>query len=162
MSWLVACTQPQAEFKVVSRMRDNDFEVFFPRIRRKVMHRGRRIYRTDPMFPGYAMVRQCEKFRELFEIRRGQFSVMMQPDADLPALVPDDQVEEIRSMCTSDDVYNESDRFKRGQKVRAKSGSLTDLVGTFTESRSNQEIALFMMLGRSVPVSFRRGELETV
>lgn len=164
VSWLVACTQPQSEAKVVARIRDDGFNVFFPQVREKVVHRGRRIYKVSPLFPSYAFVEMCSRFLDLFSLRRGQFNFLMVPETTTPAVVGDAVIHKIKSECNSQEIVvaKTSDRFVPGQEVSPKEGPLSELIGRFIRSDRDAEIAAFDLFSSGAPVQFKRGVLEAV
>ncbi|SRR6266566_4742535 len=162
MSYAVAVVTPQTETRVARSIADLGFDVFNPQLRIPKVHRGRRVYKVEPMFRRYLMVRICEKIREInFRSVKYFISFLITTDSTL-AVVPDKVVTEIKSRCTGDDVLvlPRTSRFLQGEFVRARSSALIDLVGRFEESRSpNKEFATFNLMGRSVVCTFKKGEL---
>ena len=159
MSYAVAITLPMRETRVAEDISALGFSVFYPRVRSLVIRRGRRVYRTSPMFPRYLMIKKCE---EILDVLNVKFLLGLMRTADRTlALVQDREIKNIRDRCTGDDIFTMSrnSRFLPGELVRVKEGALADLLGRYESSSRNRELAAFMILGRSVICSFPRGEL---
>ena len=159
MSWAVAITHPNTESRVARDVADLGFEVFGPRIRQSAVHRGRRVYREQPMFPRYLMIRMCAN---IFEVMAVRYLVnLIRTTSNSPAVVSDLEIKTIKARCTGDDllIVPRSSRFLVGELVRPKTGALVDMIGKYESSTGLRELADFMLLGREVSVSFRKGEL---
>lgn len=162
MAYAVAVVTPQTENTVARSITDLGFDVFNPQLRFPKVHRGRRVYKVEPMFRRYLMIKVCEKIREInFATVKYFVSFLTTIDSSL-AVVPDKVVAEIKSRCTGDDimVLPRTSRFLQGEHVRPKSGPFIDSVLKFEESSfSNKEMATLNFLGREVIMSFKRGVL---
>jgi len=162
MSYAVAIVTPQTENTVARSIADLGFDVFNPQLRIPKVHRGRRVYKTEPMFRRYLMIKVCEKIREInFATVKYFVSFLTTADSTI-AVVPDKVVTEIKSRCTGDDVMvlPRTSRFIQGEFVRPKSGPFIDSVLKFEESKfSDKELATLNFLGREVIMSFKKGVL---
>jgi len=165
MSYAVAIVTPQTENTVARSITDLGFDVFNPKLRIPRVHRGRRVYKTEPMFRRYLLIRVCEKIREInFTTVKYFVSFLTTIDSTI-AVVPDKVVTEIKSRCTGDDVMvmSRTSRFMQGEFVRPKSGPFIDYTLKFEESSfSNKELATLHSFGREVIMSFRKGDLVAV
>ena len=158
MSYAVAIVRPQTENRVASSIAELGVDVFNPRIKLPVIRRGRRVYRTEPLFRRYVFVEICE---QIFEILRIKYLIglIMTTDNTL-AVVKDHEIENIKRQCSDDDVlFDVKPKFIRGELVRPKTGALMDMIGKFESSSRNRETATFCMLGRERFVSFKIGDL---
>ena len=160
MSWAVAITIPQAESRVAKEIVALGFECFFPMIRTSSVRRGRRVYEIEPLFRRYLFVRMCDAIYELLSVR--QIIGFIQKTNSGIATASDAVIREIKNRCTGEGflITPKQAKFITGQRVRPKSGALSNLVGVFDGLQiDNQESALFNLLGRSVRVSFAKGVL---
>ena len=159
MAFAVAITMPSRESRVAEDISALGFSVFYPRVRSLVIRRGRRVYRTSPMFPRYLMVEMCAK---IFDVLAVDYLTGFIRTADHTlALVQDQEIENIKERCTGDNVFTlpKNSRFLPGELVRVNEGALSDLLGKYESSSRNRELAAFMFMGRSVICSFKKGEL---
>jgi transcription antitermination factor NusG len=158
MSYAVAICLPQRETKVAKDISDLGFSVFYPRVRSLAIRRGRRVYRTSPMFPRYLMVRMCD---EIFDLSVDFLLGFIRTADRTLALVQDREIKNIQDRCSGDDIFTmpKNARFLPGELVRVKEGALAELLGKYESSSRNRELAAFMILGRSVICSFPKGEL---
>ena len=162
MAYAVAIVTPQTENTVARSITDLGFDVFNPQLRIPKVHRGRRVYKIEPMFRRYLMIKVCEKIREInFATVKYFVSFLTTIDSTI-AVVPDKVVKEIKSRCTGDDVMMlpRTSRFIQGEFVRPKSGPFIDYMFKFEESSfSNKEFATLNSFGREVIMSFKKGVL---
>ena len=155
--WAVVVTQLYQQEKVIEQFIARGFEYFWPRVRRTVRHRGRRVHRLDPLLFNYLPVLLSDGWPVIFDMR-GVVDVMG------PARTR--EIEKLRSRCDSSDILIEpreaKAKFKPGQAVRIGhvDGPLADVVGTYVGiSRDDEEIALFNILGARRSLKFEIGDL---
>jgi len=164
VSYAVAIVKSQTENTVARSIEDLDlgFDVFNPKIRFPKVHHGRRVYRVEPMFRRYILIKVCEQIREINSQSVRYFIAFITTVDDTLAKVPDKIVQQIKDRCKGDDtlIMPRSSRFLQGELVRPKTGAFVDLVGKFEESLfQNKELATFPFLGGSTIVSFKKGDL---
>ena len=158
MSYAVAITSPMRESRVAGDISALGFSVFYPRVRSLAIRRGRRVYRTSPMFPRYVLVQMC---KEIFDLKVDYLIGFIRTIDRTLALVQDQEIKKIRDRCSGDDIFTMSRnaRFLPGELVRPKSGAFVDQIGKFESSIQNKELAAFYCLGRETIISFKYGEL---
>lgn len=161
VSFLVLLSQPRLEGQAVRRIADAGHEVFYPRIRRTIMRRGRRCRIEEPLFPRYLMVREAmHALHQLLDLR-GIVGYVKTNDLQ-PAQISDEVVETVRVRCTTDGFLiqpKDIPRFQAGQRVRPREGALMDLSGIYSATVRDREYCLMQMFGRQVHVSFTLGQL---
>jgi transcriptional antiterminator RfaH len=137
MNWYVVQTKPQEEDLVRQRLEKADFEVFLPRI--KVAVRGfRGATRIRALFPAYLFTR-CDfsdpGIVHMIKYTRGVRKIL---GGDTPVPLPDVVVDTIKKRVGEGDVVVQQMVFKKGDKVRIKSGWMEDLVGILERPVSPQ------------------------
>jgi transcriptional antiterminator RfaH len=163
VSYVVAHVFAQQEARTTDRLIALGFEVFFPKLKKLIISRGRRRIKIEPVFPTYLIVKQTDDSDQLHDINdtKGVITVLMTAN-HTPAKLRDESIKAIRAECTRDDVMIASSEapFRTGERVRPKSGPFAAHVGIFQSMDSrNRVTALFTLLGRETVVFFESGDL---
>jgi transcriptional antiterminator RfaH len=157
--WVVAVTEPRAEARAVANVRKLGYEVFYPKVVRRLRQHGQRSWVIYPLFPRYffTWVERC--WNDLLGTP-GVVGLLMQ--GEQLATVRVDAMQELKERCTEYGIYLNPARLQRGQKVKVSTGVLVDQVGIFDEVSGQQEAALFNLLGTQRRVLFKKGVLVAV
>ena len=158
VDWAVAKITPQSERKATESLTRHGLTYFFPRIKRTVRHRGKRVHHLDALFPGYLFLLLQEAWHEVFDMRGISGLIMA---GENPAILRDEVITEIKSTCDRDGVYVPpvKPRFRVGDAVRVGAGPLAGSVGLYAGSAKEREAALFDLFGRKTRVEFKEGDL---
>ena len=153
MSWACVVTFWHQQEDVVEQLVAKGFEYFFPRIKRIVRHRGRRVHRLDPLLFNYVPVVVVDSGAE--SAIRGMRGVV---DVIGPASCA--EIMGLKSRCTSDGILIQPvvPRFRAGQAVHPRNNPL--MVGKYVGPlRDDSEAALFNILGAKRSIRFEIGNL---
>jgi transcriptional antiterminator RfaH len=153
MSWACAVTFWHQQEDVIEQLAAKGFEYFFPRIKRTVRHRGKRVHRLDPLLFNYLPIKLAPGWEEIHGMRGV---------VDMIGPVREVEIQKLRDRCNPDGILVQltAPRFKPGQPVRPALGPLSDKIGTFVgELRDQREAALFDILGARRSVKFEAGNL---
>ncbi len=151
--WAVAIAQPQQLDKVVEQIAAYPFQYFFPRIKRTIRRRGRRVHLLDPLLFNYLPVFLSDGWEVIFDMRGVR---------DVIGPVNTEELLKLKAKCDADGFYflPHQHRFKVGQAVTPTEGPFEHLVGTYEKRLANErEVALFDLLGGKRPVDFDAGNL---
>ena len=156
--WAVAILSPQCERKATENLARKKLTYFFPRIKRTVRHRGKRVHHLDALFPNYLFLLLQDAWHEVFDMH-GISGLIM--SGEHPAVLGDEVVETIKARCDRDGVYVApvKPRFRVGDKVKVGAGPLAGSVGLYAGSAKEREAALFDLFGRKTRVEFKEGDL---
>ena len=155
MGWACAVTFWHQQEDVIEQLIKAQLDYFFPRVKRTVRHRGRRVHRLDPLLFNYLPVELSHPDAE--SDVRGMRGV-----ADMIGPVCELEINNLKSCCDAAGVLVQpkQSRFKPGQAVRPLAGPLSDKIGTFVgELRDGREAALFDILGARRSIKFANGDL---
>jgi len=155
--WLVAITRHNRESSVESLLREEGFETYLPRIREKILLRGRAYYRQVPLFPSYIFVAMLQTAHII--ARTSGVLGVLRGAGDHWATISDAIIRELKSrQCRRGFVQLQ--RFRIGQKVRIKSGPFAGRVGLYQGMSSPQrEAVLLELIGCRLHLAL--GHLET-
>jgi len=138
----VLYTKPKFEKKVDLQFREMKIDSYLPlhTVIRKWSDRKKKI--EAPLFPGYIFVHGSEKERLLALTANGVVkSVMFKNE---PAVLRDEEIENIRRVLKSDKVIETVSAISIGSKVKVKSGPLEGLEGKLTEVKGSKVFSLVL------------------
>jgi transcriptional antiterminator RfaH len=143
MYWACARTQLRRELVAVRFLAFNGYHSYYPRIREKVMRRGRRIERVGSLFPGYVFVGIEQQWsRARYTI--GVISLIM--DGERPAVVADRLINEIRAREIKGAVELPKQALEVGDRVRVLHGPFRETIGLFAGQAAHERIAILLSL----------------
>jgi transcriptional antiterminator RfaH len=151
--WAVIVARFVYQEKIIKQLKAEGFECFFPRIKRTVRHRGKRIHRLEPLLHNYVPFRLEGSWQTVFGMR-GVLDVLGPTGGEQIAL--------LRAQCDKDDIMREPEQssFVKGCKVRVTSGPLQNFIGSFVGMTSDQrEVAAIEILGAKRSIRFEAGNL---
>lgn len=163
LSWYVVQTKPQDEDRVRQRLEKANFEVFLPRIKAAV--RGSRgATRIRAFFPAYLFMR-CDfsdtNVIHMIKYTRGVRKIL---GGDSPVPLPDVVIDTIKERVGDGDVVVQQMVFKKGDRVRIKSGWMEDLVGVLEKpvSAQGRVRVLLNIINKSVRAELSSADVEHV
>jgi transcription antitermination factor NusG len=147
--WYALYTRPRHEKQLFDELTNRGIEAFLPtyKIRRRWSDRYKVV--EEPLFKNYLFVRI--KFDRYHETLRPYGAVSFVMIDGLPAEIPDNEVEAIRRLVSSDLPYNPYPYLKVGRRVRVTSGPLEGCEGVLTRKKGLTRLVLSVhMLQQSV------------
>jgi transcriptional antiterminator RfaH len=151
--WYVAATQPRAEAKALWHLQRQGFTAYLPQYRRLRRHARRTDEVRRPLFPGYLFVRM--------DVARAAWRAICSTvgvsrlvcNGDMPAAVPEDVIDDIRTREDANGLVVMTPAFRPGDAVRIVAGALADRIGLFQCASDGDRVLLLLeMLGRPVAV----------
>jgi transcription antitermination factor NusG len=136
---------------------------YMPLYRQCTVRHGRKIWEDKLLLGSYFFARYSQdlSWRDITSLRlvRGLFMV---PDADEPALVRDQEIEDIRSRENGHGYVSEAARkeFQSGQRVVPQMGVFQGHDARFVEGKTDRDVALVALFGQDVKVEFAPGVLR--
>src|ERR1035437_3262392 len=152
MTWACAVTFWHQQEDVIEQLVAKSFTYFFPRIKRTVRHRGRRVHRLDPLLFNYLPVQLSNGNESQAQVRA------MRGVADMIGPVSGVEIDRLKAQCDMDGILVQpvQPRFKAGQSVHPINNPL--LVGNYVGALAgDREAALFSILGAKRSIRFEVG-----
>ena len=143
-SWFALYTRPRHEKQVFEELVNRGIEAFLPtyKVRRRWSDRYKIV--EEPLFKNYLFVRMNQdRYRETL---RPYGAVSFVKFDDRPAEIPENEVEAIRRLVTSELPYNPHPYLKVGRRVRVKSGPLEGCEGILTRKKGLARLVLSVNL----------------
>lgn len=152
MEWYAVHTHANQEDRAVSHLARLGVETFLPRARETRRTREGRRSVIVPLFPGYLFARlEVERHLRAVSYARGVRRVVA--FGAVPAVVPDEVVESVRSRLVDGVLTWKAPHFEPGESVRVTEGPLGGLDAVFErELPAHQRVVLLL---RSLPYAAR-------
>ena len=163
--WFAAWTRSQYEPKVEDALRRKSVEVFLPRIRQASRRRDRCVVLERPLFPGYVFTRFLPSRETYLKIVSTEGVVRVLGDRwDTLYPIPDEQVEAVQRLVTSDERVRPVAWLRIGDRVRIIAGPLAGLEGFVQYSRAGHArfVVSVDLLQRSVGAEVPSELLERI
>ena len=160
LNWHAVHTRSRHEKKVRQDLSQRDIEAFLPLITVPSSRRDRRAEYDTPLFPGYLFVRiPYERSWEVITMR-GVASILGPKPLEY-SVVPEQQIESIRTLVASKLKLDPFPCLRVGQMVRIKRGLLKGVEGRLIERRGSLRIVVSVdLLGKAVTADVRADDVE--
>lgn len=105
-NWHAVFCKPRQDGRAEHHLRNQDLEVFRPKVRTRQRRAGRYQMLTESMFPRYLFVRLGRGLDDWSTIRSTRGAVGLVRVGQETPIVPDSVIESLRLRCSSEDVVN--------------------------------------------------------
>ena len=143
-SWYALHTKSRAETVVHDQLFKKSVEVFLPKIIVPSKRRDRKKLIRVPLFPGYIFVRSDLNPIHHLEIVKTAGAVKLLGNNQGPVSVPDDTIDSLKIMVTSDQPVTTGYQFKQGDRVMVINGPFTGVVGVFERYGAQGRIVVYI------------------
>jgi transcription termination/antitermination protein NusG len=155
--WLAAYTRSRHEQQVGQQLGQKDIEYLLPTYTRLVRWTDRIKRVTSPLFPGYIFVHisECERLPLLETIG----VVHLVCAAGEPAVLPDEEIERVRSCCSGD--VEPHPYLRIGRRVRVKHGPFAGWEGTLVEKQNSRRLVVTVeQIMKSIAINIHSADVE--
>jgi transcription elongation factor/antiterminator RfaH len=161
--WYVIQTKPQSEDAVKQHLEQARFEVFYPRIRAAVRGPAKPSTRIKSLFPSYLFAKLDVgdgNILHMIKYTRGVRKIL--GGGENPVAIPEEVVTTIRERVDEDGVVEQQLVFRKGDRVRIKSGWMQDLIGILEKpvSSEGRVRVLLDIVGKCVRAELSSAEIE--
>ena len=158
--WLAVWTRSRHEKLVRDHLTGKGYEVFLPLLTIPSRRRDRHKMVDVPAFPCYLFTRLDPADAYVVKVTRGVVRLLGPSPTDY-SIVPDEQVEAVRTMVESSLRIDPFPYLKVGTRVRVKSGPLKGLEGTLVEKHKRMRVVVSVdLLCRSICAEISGDEIE--
>jgi transcriptional antiterminator NusG len=160
-AWYVLHTRSRFENKVNEGLERKSKEVFLPKVLVRSKRRDRKIMIRVPLFPGYIFVKTDLDPADQLDIVKTAGIVRFIGNRSGPLPVPDEAIESLRVMVSTDLDVTTGTRLKKGDRVIVVSGPFTGIAGTFSRYRGRGRIVVNIdALGQFAAVEVDEDDIE--
>lgn len=167
MSWYAVHTRSRHEDRVYARLTQKSIDTFLPKMEVWSRRKDRRKRIQIPLFSGYLFV----NIKELTNERKldvlttaGVVRILGRPDSSRPEPVPDEQIEAVQRLVSSDVELQPFEYPRAGEPARIVDGPFKGIEGTVlsTDYRKNLFVVSIDILQRSVAIRVEGFQIEKV
>ena len=116
-NWLVVNTKSNSEKKAFENLRRQKFNVFFPKIKKKIFLTKNNKEILKPLFPGYLFVEYNDNYNWI-KINNTYGVSKIVRFGERPIYVPFKILKDLRKKCDEDDICNNHILFQKGDKIK--------------------------------------------
>lgn len=161
--WYVLHTKSRHENVVDEGLRKKSLEVFLPKIKVRSKRRDRRMMIEVPLFPGYVFIKTDLHPTAHLEVVKTVGAVKLIGSKLGPVPVPDDTIDSLRIMVSSDQPILTGTRLRKGDRVLVIDGPFTGVTGTFVRYRGKGRVVVNIeALGQHAGVDVDEQDIEVL
>lgn len=156
LRWYLLRTKPREEARALENLRNQGFDAFAPFCRTVRRYRGRRVCRTEPLFPGYAFVALNQRTHNWAVIRNTRGVMHLVRFGSEAPVVPPPVIEQLR-VSDEVEIRPQTDGLVPGDRVQILEGPLQGLEAALLEFDGQQRAVLLLeWMQRQVKVALER------
>lgn len=156
--WYLIKTRPGQTERAVRELSNQGYEVFCPKILVQRVRAGKRIQKTEPLFPGYLFIELSETGSNWRPIRSTRGVAHIVSFGNRPAIVPTQIVENLQERTS---VQDEQHDLSPQQPISIEAGPFRHLNAIFLEYDGEKRAFLLLeLLGRWQTLSLPLGDLK--
>lgn len=155
VQWHVLWTHSNCESAVYDELTSKGYELLFARIHQWTTGRQGKYLACVPMFRSYLFIHEAIGKHEYIDVCKTRGLVRILGDSwDKLAVIPDHEIQQIKSVCNAGVVANSYPYLKHGDKVRVIRGSLKNTEGILVRNDLNSGLLVVSvnLLNRSLAV----------
>ena len=142
--WMVVTTQPHREAFASMNLERQHYNVYCPKIIKRIRHARRVLEVPRPLFPGYLFVQAPRQEWRPILGTYGVRSVVC--TGDCPSFLPSGFVESLRAREIHGALRKQDALLKAGQVVTINGGAFDGLIGRIIEIRENDRVLMLLNL----------------
>jgi len=151
--WYAVRTRSRHEKLVARQLENQGIQSFLPVINKIRQWSDRRKEVQEPLFSGYAFVHMDQASSDRVRVLRTQGVVNFVGVQGAGIPIPDQEIENIQTLVTSNVSYKERPFLYIGQRVRVCGGALDGLEGVLTADNSDRSVVISVgLIQRSISV----------
>jgi transcription antitermination factor NusG len=139
-SWFAVQTRPKCEKSVAAALEMKGYESFYPIYKERRQWSDRRVELERPLFPGYVFCRLTSAAFGKALLTSGV--TRMVGFGLTPSEIPDDQIDALRRVNTSDAKRAPWTYIPTGTRIRVESGPLQGLEGIYLPQSDDRRLIL--------------------
>jgi transcriptional antiterminator RfaH len=162
--WYAIHTKPRQEEIAAENLRNQEFEIYLPRIKQARRYRHRWRDTIEPLFPRYLFIRLALGSENIAPIRSTRGVSKLVSFSGLPATVPDPLIDALVQTADPDTGLHHPHEahFKPGAPVTIVKGPLAGLEAIFkAHDGEERSIILLDILGKTQQLKINRSHLTS-
>ena len=161
--WYVLHTRSRFETVVHDGLTKKAHDVFLPKVRVRSKRRDRKVMIDVPLFPGYVFVKSNLHPTHHIDIVKTVGAVRLIGSKPGPVPVPEDTIESLKIMVSTEHPITTGNQLKKGDKVLVVQGPFAGVTGTFIRyGGKGRVIVNIEALGQYAGVEVSEDDIEIV
>ena len=161
--WYVLHTKSRHEKVVNDLLLKKSVEAYLPIVTVRSKRRDRKVMIRVPLFPGYLFVKTDLQPNSHLEVVKTFGAVRLLGNKQGPVAVPDDTINSLQIMVSSEHPVTTGSRLKIGDKVMVVYGPFAGVVGTFVRyGGKGRVIVNIEALGQYAGVEVSEEDIEII
>ena len=155
--WYAVQAKPQEDARAETHLRNQGYEAFRPRLRRRIRRAGRMVTRTESLFPRYLFVRLDDEHENWAPIRSTRGVAGLVKFGQRPAPVPEEIIHDIKCRIDPDTGCVDLggiEQYRPNQPVNITEGPFEGLEAIYLAKKGEDRvIVLLNIMNREKPVT---------
>jgi transcriptional antiterminator RfaH len=164
LAWYLVYSKPRQEELALENLRRQGYESYLPRIRSRRRRLGKYVSLVEPMFPRYLFVHLSDETDNWGPIRSTVGVANLVRFGELPAKVPDNLVQALRSRDDDLGVQQYAPpELRPGDRIRIVEGAMAGYEGIFHARTGRERVVILLeVVGKATRVQLPFGQIEPV
>ena len=160
-NWHAVYTKARHEKRVDDRLSREGVESFLPLVKKLSRWKDRKKLVRVPLFPGYLFVR-IDANRRIDVTHVKGVVKLLGPGPETPSVVPEETIQALKKMLSSNVPVDTCPYLKRGRRVRVTRGPLKGLEGALERRKGVFRVVVSVpIVGRSASAEVDTADIET-
>jgi len=139
--WYVLQSKPRQEERALEHLRNQLFACYCPYHKVEKIRHGKRVFLSQPLFPGYIFINLCRLTDNWHAIRSTRGVARLVTFANQPLAVPDEIIEHLR---THQEQQADKPLFTEGSPVVITDGPFKDLDAVFCKMDDHERVIILL------------------
>jgi len=158
--WYAVQTRPRHEKKVVSELNEKRIDSYLPLLNQVHHWSDRRKVVQVPLFPGYVFVYAPLDPEVRVAVLRSWGALAFVGPQREPIAIPDNQIEDIRTLLHTKIPLSPFPFLKVGQRVRVRGGALDGMEGILVTNETRRLVISVASIQRSLSITIEGYDVE--
>lgn len=161
-NWLVVNTKTNSEKKAFENLKRQNFNVFFPKIKKQLNLTHKHKIVLKPLFPGYLFVEFNNKYNWLKINSTYGVSKIVQ-FGERPLYIPIEFLKDLKKKCDQNDICNNQIFLQKGDKIKINKENGSPIDAIFEEFVDlKRSFVLITILNRELRTSVENNIIEKI
>tara|TARA_B100000242_G_C42990296_1_gene459735 strand:+ start:233 stop:730 length:498 start_codon:yes stop_codon:yes gene_type:complete len=161
-NWLVVNTKTNSEKKAFENLKRQNFNVFFPKIKKRLHFTHKQKIVLKPLFPGYLFV-EFHNEHNWIKINSTYGVSKIVQFGEKPLYVPIEFLEDLKKKCDENDICNYQIFLQKGDKIKINKENASPIDAIFEEFVDlKRSFVLITILNRVLRTSVDNNIIEKI
>jgi len=165
--WHLLMTKPREDERAQQHLLNQGYELFRPLLRQYQVKNGKQVAVEESLFPRYIFIRLDDVQSNWAKIRSTRGVAKMVRFTDLPAIVPEVIISELKGQCndvnTIDITKNKPYVYQMGDEIQVTEGSFKGIQALIKKQVAEDRVLLLMnILGKEQELEIPLNQIKSL